>query len=269
MKEIEAVEDGCYRRTVALGDYRGWVSVSHLPAKQALQVEFTSSLTPVLPALLRRLRDLFDLNAQPQRIAAHLQQDPLLAQSLADYPGLRVPGAFDGFEMGVRAILGQQITVKAATTLSSRFAQAFGEACVTPFADLSRYSARPATIAQTSLDEIARLGIVSARARAIQAFASACAAGELRFNATLSPEAMMARLMSLPGIGPWTAHYIAMRALRWPDAFPKEDIAVRNNLGGLTAAEAEARSQSWRPWRSYAVMHIWKSLSVAKAQKKP
>lgn len=269
MKEIEAVEDGCYRRTVALGDYRGWVSVSHLPAKQALQVEFTSSLTPVLPALLRRLRDLFDLNAQPQRIAAHLQQDPLLAQSLADYPGLRVPGAFDGFEMGVRAILGQQITVKAATTLSSRFAQTFGEACVTPFADLSRYSAHPATIAQTSLDEIARLGIVSARARAIQAFASACAAGELRFNATLSPEAMMTRLMSLPGIGPWTAHYIAMRALRWPDAFPKEDIAVRNNLGGLTAAEAEARSQSWRPWRSYAVMHIWKSLSVVKVKKKP
>ncbi|TDS71613.1 DNA-3-methyladenine glycosylase II [Pantoea sp. PNA 14-12] len=266
MNDIEAVDGETYRRTVALGEYRGWVSISHLPAKQALQVEFTRSLTPVLPALLRRLRDLFDLNAQPQRIAEHLQQDPLLAQSIQDYPGLRVPGAFDSVEMGVRAILGQQVTVKAATTLSSRFAQAFGEPCTTPFPDLSRYSAQPQRIAQATVDEIARLGIVSARARAILAFAAACNEGSLRFNATLSPDDIMARLVALPGIGPWTAHYIAMRALRWPDAFPKEDIAVRNNLGGLTPKAADARSQVWRPWRSYAVMHIWKSLSLASAK---
>ncbi|QZE28146.1 AlkA N-terminal domain-containing protein [Pantoea ananatis] len=260
MKEIEAVEGQTYRRTVALGQYRGWVSVSPLPARHALCVEFTLSLTPVLPALLRRLRDLFDLNAQPQRIAAHLQQDPLLAQSLHDAPGLRVPGAFDSVEMGVRAILGQQVTVKAATTLSSRFAQAFGDPCSTPFPDLSRYTVQPQRIAQATVDEIASLGIVSARARAILAFAGACLEGSLRFNATLTPDEIMTRLVALPGIGPWTAHYIAMRALRWPDAFPKEDIAVRNKLGGLTPKAAEVRSQQWRPWRSYAVMHIWKSL---------
>ncbi|MDL4913674.1 MAG: AlkA N-terminal domain-containing protein [Enterobacterales bacterium endosymbiont of Blomia tropicalis] len=261
MKEVEAIEGETYRRTVALGKYRGWISVSHLPAKNALQVTFTTSLIPVLPALLRRLRDLFDLNAQPLLIAAHLRQDPLLASSINTFPGLRVPGAFDGFEMGVRAILGQQITVKAATTLSSRFAQAFGEPCLTPFADLSRYSAHPQHIAEATIDDIARLGIVSARSNAILAFATACAEGALRFNATLSPDEMMRLLVSLPGIGPWTAHYIAMRALRWPDAFPKEDIAIRNNLGGLTPRAAEERSQQWRPWRSYAVMHIWKSLS--------
>ena len=261
MKEVEAVEGNIYRRTVALGKYRGWISVSHLPAKNALLVEFTTSLTPVLFALLRRLRDLFDLNAQPLLIAAHLRQDPLLIDSINRFPGLRVPGAFDGFELGVRAILGQQITVKAATTLSSRFAQAFGEPCVTPFADLSRYSAQSQPVAVATIDDIASLGIVSARAKAILAFANACMTGTLRFNATLTPEEIMALLVSLPGIGPWTANYIAMRALRWPDAFPKEDIAIRNNLGGLTPRVAEERSQQWRPWRSYAVMHIWKSLS--------
>jgi len=117
------------------------------------------------------------------------------------------------------------------------------------------------------VDDVAPLGIVSARSRAIIAFAQACAGGSLRFNATQSPETVMKQLVALPGIGPWTAHYIAMRALRWPDAFPKEDIAIRNNLGGLKPAEAEARSQQWRPWRSYAVMHIWENLTVGKAKK--
>ena len=267
MKEVEAVQDGAYRRTVALGRCRGWVSVSHLPQKCALQLTFSISLTPVLPLLLRRLRDLFDLNAQPQLIADRLAQDPLLAPSLARNPGLRVPGAFDAFELGVRAIIGQQVTVKAATTVSSRFAAAFGEPCVTPFSDLTRYAALPERVASLTVDDVAPLGSVSARSRAIIAFAQACAGGSLRFNATQPPETVMKQLVALPGIGPWTAHYIAMRALRWPDAFPKEDIAIRNNLGGLKPAEAEARSQQWRPWRSYAVMHIWENLTVAKAKK--
>ena len=267
MKEVEAVQDGAYRRTVALGRCRGWVSVSHLPQKCALQLTFSISLTPVLPLLLRRLRDLFDLNAQPQLIADRLAQDPLLAPSLARNPGLRVPGAFDAFELGVRAIIGQQVTVKAATTVSSRFAAAFGEPCVTPFSDLTRYAALPERVASLTVDDVAPLGIVSARSRAIIAFAQACAGGSLRFNATQPPETVMKQLVALPGIGPWTAHYIAMRALRWPDAFPKEDIAIRNNLGGLKPAEAEARSQQWRPWRSYAVMHIWESLAVVKPKK--
>lgn len=269
MQGVEAVDEQSYMRTVTLGDYRGWLRVTHLAAKQALQVVFTCSLTPVLPALLQRLRNLFDLSAQPLLIAERLQQDSLLAPSIALNPGLRVPGAFDGFEMAVRAVLGQQITVKAATTLSNRFANAFGEAIETPFPMLNRLAPTPERVRMASLDEIARHGIVSARARTILALAEACASGQLRFNGATRPEIIMQRLLALPGIGPWTANYIALRALRWPDAFPKEDIAIRNNLGGVTSAQAEARSQAWRPWRSYAVMHIWKNLTAAKTKKAP
>jgi AraC family transcriptional regulator, regulatory protein of adaptative response / DNA-3-methyladenine glycosylase II len=259
MKEVEWVADGVYHRTVALGGCRGWVRVSHDAGKQALRVQFTTSLTPVLPALLRRLRDLFDLDAQPQRIADQLSQDPLLAPSLANSPGLRVPGAFDGFELGVRAILGQQVTVKAATTLSSRVAQRFGEPMETPWPELSRLSPSAESLATATQDDIASLGIVSARAQAIMALAQACASGALRFNGAVHPDVVVQQLLTLKGVGPWTASYIAMRALRWPDAFPKEDIAIRNNLGGVSAKEAELLSQVWRPWRSYAVLHIWRS----------
>lgn len=257
MQQVEAVEENSYRRTVQLNDCRGWICVSHRPEKQALQVEFSTSLTPELPLLLRRVRDLFDLDAQPLSINAHLAQDPLLVPGLTDNPGLRVPGAFDAFELGVRAILGQQVSVKASTTLSSRFASAFGESCDTPFAGLTRFTAQPSRIASATVDEIASLGIVSARSRAIIAFAQAWVGGELGLQTAQPAEEIMKNLVALPGIGPWTAHYIAMRALHWPDAFPKEDIAIRNSLGRVSAAEAEARSQQWRPWRSYAVMHIW------------
>lgn len=264
MKEVEWVAEGIYHRTVALGGCQGWVRVSHYPEKQALKVQFTTSLTPVLPALLRRLRDLFDLDAQPQRIADQLAQDPLLAPSLVRYPGLRVPGAFDGFELGVRAILGQQVTVKAATTLSSRVAQRFGAPMATPWPELSRLSPSAETLAAATQDDIASLGIVSARSQAILALAQACTSGALRFNGAVNPDVVQQQLLALKGVGPWTASYIAMRALRWPDAFPKEDIAIRNNLGGVSAKDAEARSQVWRPWRSYAVLHIWKSLTPEK-----
>ena len=264
MKEVEWVNEGAYHRTVALGAYRGWVRVSHLAAKNALLVQFTTTLTPVLPALLRRLRDLFDLDAQPQRISEHLSQDPLLAESLSHFPGLRVPGAFDGFELGVRAILGQQVTVKAATTLSSRVAQRFGKALTTPWPELSRLSPTAESLASATIDDIASLGIVSARSHAIQSLAQACASGALRFNGAVNPDVVQQQLLALKGVGSWTASYIAMRALRWPDAFPKEDIAIRNNLGGVSAGEAERLSQVWRPWRSYAVLHIWKSLTPDK-----
>jgi AraC family transcriptional regulator of adaptative response / DNA-3-methyladenine glycosylase II len=169
-----------------------------------------------------------------------------------------VPGAFDGFELAIRAILGQQVTVKAATTLACRFAEAFGEKIATPFPGLTRVSPLPHVIAKASVDSIAKLGIISARARSIIALAQAFASGELQLEAGANPQAAIEQLVTLPGIGPWTAHYIAMRALRWPDAFPQGDIAVLNNLGGVTAKQAEAMSQAWRPWRSYAVLHIWR-----------
>jgi len=257
LKGAEFVSDDAYYRTVALGNNKGWICVRHVPQKNALQVEFTHSLTPVLPALLGRLRHLFDLSARPDVIAEHLMKDKRLKPMVVKNPGLRVPGAFEGFELAVRAILGQQVTVKAATTLSCRFAEAFGEAFVTPVAGLTHLTPTAERIAKTSVDEIARLGIVSTRAKCITAMAKAVVAGELQFEAGGNPATFIDQLITLPGIGPWTAHYIAMRALRWPDAFPKEDIAVRNNLGGVSAKQAEILSQNWRPWRAYAVLHIW------------
>lgn len=256
---VEYVDEQSYARTVRLGAHQGWIRVTQAAAKSVLLVEFTHSLTPMLPALLRRLRNLFDLSARPDLIAEHLVLDPLLTPALNASPGLRVHGAFDGFEMAVRAILGQQITVKAAATLGGRFATAFGDRLTTPFAQLTHLSPLPARVAQCSVDEIASLGIVSARSRCILALAASCADGTLQLDAASQPEQTVAQLLALPGIGEWTAQYLAMRALRWPDAFPAGDIVVRNNLGGISAKQAEVRSQAWRPWRSYAVMHIWKS----------
>jgi AraC family transcriptional regulator, regulatory protein of adaptative response / DNA-3-methyladenine glycosylase II len=261
IRDVELVSEDAYARTVRLGKHTGWVRVTHVPGRHALAVEFTNSLAPVLPALLGRLRNLFDLAARPDLIAAHLGKDELLKPWVEKNPGLRVPGAFDGFEMAIRAILGQQITVKAATTIACRFAEAFGEKIVTPFPELTRLSPLPETVARASVDEIARLGIVSARSNSIVALARAFRAGDLKLDAGSNPESVIMKLVALPGIGQWTANYIAMRALRWPDAFPKEDIAVRNALGRVRAKQAEERSQVWRPWRSYAVLHLWRSLA--------
>jgi AraC family transcriptional regulator of adaptative response / DNA-3-methyladenine glycosylase II len=259
LKGIELVTDGSYARTVQLGQSKGWISVTQSKKKHALMVEFTHSLTPVLPALLSRVRALFDLNARPDLIAKHLRKDARLKSAVTANPGMRVPGAFNGFEMGLRAILGQQVTVKAATTIACRFVEAFGEPIVTSFAELNRLTPVPAHVAAASVDDIARCGIVATRCNSIIALADAQGSGGVCLDggAHHNPDDSIKRLAELPGIGQWTAHYIAMRALRWPDAFPKDDIAVRSNLGGVTAKEAEALSQAWRPWRSYAVMHVW------------
>jgi AraC family transcriptional regulator of adaptative response / DNA-3-methyladenine glycosylase II len=267
LEGIEHVTDTSYARTVQLRDAKGWIRVTHSRPSHSLHsrpshsllVELTHTLMPVLPALLGRVRALFDLDARPDLIARHLRKDARLAAAVKANPGLRVPGAFSGFEMGLRAILGQQVTVKAATTIACRFVEAFGDPIVTPFAELNRVTPSPTRVADASVDDIARHGIIAARAKSIIALAAAQASGELSLDggAQRNPDESITRLAGLPGIGPWTAHYIAMRALRWPDAFPKEDIAVRNRLGGVTAREAEALSQAWRPWRSYAVMHVW------------
>jgi AraC family transcriptional regulator of adaptative response / DNA-3-methyladenine glycosylase II len=259
LQGIEWIGEDFYARTVHLGTAKGWIRVTQAKKTDALVLEFTHSLTPVLPALLSRVRNLFDLNARPDIISKHLARDKRLAALVRRAPGMRVPGAFNGFELGWRAILGQQITVKAATTVAGRFAQAFGESYLTPFTQLSRLTPAPARVAKASIDEIAVLGIVSARSKSILATAQAQDSAVLLLDGGVHhhPDETIRRLAELPGIGQWTAHYIAMRALRWPDAFPKEDIAVRNSLGGVSAVQAEQMSQAWRPWRSYAVLHIW------------
>jgi len=172
--------------------------------------------------------------------------------------GLRVPGAFDGFELAVRAILGQQVTVKAATTLAGRVAEKFGEPLDTPFPGLTRLAPQASRIGGLRERDLVSLGVLGSRARSIIALAREIENG-LALEPGADPVATMKRLVELPGVGPWTANYIAMRALRWTDAFPKEDVVIRKQLGEVTAAEAERLSESWRPWRSYATMHLWRS----------
>jgi AraC family transcriptional regulator, regulatory protein of adaptative response / DNA-3-methyladenine glycosylase II len=259
LKGVESVRDGEYLRTIGLGDHAGWIRVTDVPAKRSVAVELTHSLTPVLPALLGRLRHLFDLAARPDLIAAHLADSELLAAPVSENPGLRVPGAFDGFELAMRAILGQQVTVKGATTIAGRVVAAFGEPIATPHRELHRLSPTPERIAALQVEELASLGIVRTRAESVIALAREIAAGRLVLDAGADPARTMERLVALPGIGAWTAHYVAMRALRWPDAFPKEDVALRKRLGGVTAARAEALSQEWRPWRSYATLYLWRA----------
>ena len=265
MRGVEWIDGDAYVRTVRLGSHTGWIRVTHVPARRALVVELAHALTPVLPALLGRLRHLFDLSARPDVIAAHLARDPVLAGSIARRPGLRVPGAFDGFELAVRAILGQQITVKAATTIAGRYVAALGKPIETPHAGLDRLVPTPDRVARARVNDLAALGIVRARAESIRALAREMAAGRLSLEPGAQPDDVIARLTALPGVGPWTAQYIAMRALRWPDAFPKEDVAARKALGGVSAGVAEAVSQAWRPWRSYALLHLWQAASPSKS----
>lgn len=261
LKGVEWVTESFYARTVHLGNAKGWIKITQARKKNALMLEFTHSLAPALPALLNRVRDLFDLNARPEIISKHLAKDKVLGPMVKANPGMRVPGAFNGFELGLRAILGQQVTVKSATTVACRFVEMFGEPIVTPFPELNRLTPSPERVARANVDTLARLGVIGARCKSILGLAQAQVSGRLSLDSGNhhSPEATIERLAELPGIGLWTANYIAMRALRWPDAFPKEDIAVRNNLGGVTAKQAEEMSQAWRPWRSYAVLHIWRN----------
>jgi AraC family transcriptional regulator, regulatory protein of adaptative response / DNA-3-methyladenine glycosylase II len=268
LKGVELVMEEFYARTVSLDGRKGWIRVTQANNKNALMLEFTNSLSPVLPALLSRVRDLFDVNSRPDIINLHLRKNKILRPLIKANPGMRVPGAFNGFELGLRAILGQQVTVKAATTIACRLAQTFCEPILTPYPELNYLTPSPAKIAGASVDDLAKHGIVRARCKSIIALAQAHVSGDLSLdNGTQrNPNVTIERLTELPGIGSWTAHYIAMRALRWPDAFPKEDIAVLRNLGGVNAKQAEQMSQAWRPWRSYAVLHLWNRTGLSSSK---
>ena len=263
LQGVERVDGDAYLRTARLGLHTGWIHVRHAPEKRALLVELTHSLTPVLPALLGRLRNLFDLSARPDVIAAQLGQDALLADAVSRNPGLRVPGAFDGFELAVRAVLGQQITVGGATRLAGRLVATFDESIETPHPGLNRLCPTPRRIAAAAVEELSALGVTQVRARSIIDLAGEIVSGRLTLEAGADPERTIAQLVALPGIGAWTAQYVALRALRWPDAFPKEDVVLRKRLGGVSAARAEALSQPWRPWRGYATLHLWRSAARA------
>ncbi len=251
---VEVVEAGELRRAVVVGERAGVVAVRPDAARPALRATVSASLAPALMRVVAGLRALFDLDAQPRLVAETLGRDPLLRPLVARRPGLRVPGAIDGFELALRAVLGQQVSVRAATTLAGRLAARFGRPVVGP--GIERAFPTAAELARASEADVAAAGMPASRARAIVALARAVDAG-LRLGPGVDPEAAMARLRELPGIGKWTAQYVAMRALAWPDAFPAGDLGVRRGLGGMSEAQAEARAAGWRPWRAYAVLHLW------------
>jgi AraC family transcriptional regulator of adaptative response / DNA-3-methyladenine glycosylase II len=254
---VECVCGQSYSRTVALDGRRGWMKVEPAAGKAALTVEVPMSLASVLPQLLAKLRNLFDLDARPDVIAEHLSSDAHLRAGFRQCPGLRVPGAFSGFELAVRAVLGQQVSVRAATTLAGRLAETFGEPITTPMLALTRLSPSPARLLDAGHDRLIALGLVAARARCVLTLARAVYEEGLSLEPSSNPEAGLERLMQLPGVGPWTAHYIGMRALRWPDAFPHTDLGLQKALGNQPPRETLRLAEAWRPWRAYAAMHLW------------
>jgi AraC family transcriptional regulator of adaptative response / DNA-3-methyladenine glycosylase II len=259
---VECVTDGAYHRTVGIGELRGWLRVSPVPDRNLVAVDLATALAPMLPTILVRLRNLFDLDARPDVIAEHLALDPLLAPGIKRHPGLRVPGAFDAFELGMRAVLGQQVSVRAASTLAGRFAQRFGEAIKTPFPCLNRVAPTAASLTAARTRTLASLGLPTARAETVRNLARAVERREIDLESNLDPTSIVAQLVELPGIGPWTAEYFAMRALRWPDAFPTGDLGLMKAARSRSAKSLAKVAEPWRPWRAYAVMHLWESLAA-------
>lgn len=264
---VECVSQNAYHRTVAIGEHRGWLSVHQLPEKNQLAIELTPSLAPVLPQVLARLRSLLDVDARPDVIAAHLSGDKHLAAAVRREPGLRVPGAFDGFELAWRAVLGQQVSVRGASTLAARFAEHFGESIATPLPCLNRLTPSSTAFAAARTTTIAGIGLPTARAETVRSLAKAVAAGTIGFEPGLDPADTELKLTELPGIGPWTAAYIAMRGLHWPDAFPAGDLGL-SKASGLSKRELAVAAESWRPWRAYAAMYLWESLNDTTARSK-
>jgi AraC family transcriptional regulator of adaptative response / DNA-3-methyladenine glycosylase II len=252
-----ALADGSYARSVRIGDVSGWLRVSHLPQRRQLRLDVDPALAPALMPLTSRVRAQFDLDADPAQIAAHLERDGLLAPLLSGLPGLRLPGAFDAFELAVRAVLGQQISVAGATTLAGRLAARFGHQVATPFEAVGLHFPAPAELAEAPVEAIAALGMPGSRAKTVSALARFVAEGGLRFAPGMPLAQAVARLKTVPGIGEWTAQYIALRGLRHPDAFPAGDLGLQKALQLQGERALLARAAAWSPWRGYAAMLLW------------
>ncbi|MDR1035153.1 MAG: helix-turn-helix domain-containing protein [Deltaproteobacteria bacterium] len=319
---VEAVRDGEYLRTVSLpspgndgGRVTGWLKVGNVADRNAISVTASETLMPVMPQVLSKVRRLFDLYCDPEAVYGALGSMNRIAPGLC-LPGTRVPGAFDAFETAARAILGQQITVRAAGTLASRIAEELGEPVDTGIEGLARSFPGPESLAAMSgmpsgtgresdggapqrtgrgpdrgkpvssghgpdhgdsgrsgrgpahvhppgslEDCLGRLGVVSARSRAIGSLAEAVARGEVDLDLPQDPEEEMKKLTAIHGIGSWTAGYIGMRTGGWPDIFLETDAGIRKALPGRSPGELVKLAEEWRPWRSYATMNLWNSLS--------
>ena len=258
---VETVTAGRYARTLQVDGAVGVVTVSP-GAGDFLVAEIRFPKVQALPAVIARIRRVFDLTADPALIGAHLSQDPALAPLVAARPGLRAPGAWDGFELAVRAVLGQQITVVAARALAGKLVEAHGARVDDAFATKLGLTRAFPTPEQLMGRDIAALGMPRARGAALEALARTVASDPAIFTPRADLESAVAALKALPGVGEWTAQYIALRELREPDAFPQADIGLLRGMADETGArptpvELLARSQGWRPWRAYAAQHLW------------
>lgn len=270
---IEIVDADSYARVFGSPEAPGWLRVRRWSDRgdddaHALRLELHGSRPAVLLSLVTHVRRLFDLDADPVAIAGTLRVDARLRPLVARRPGLRLPGGWDGFEIAVRAVLGQQVSVAAARTLAGRLARQFGAPLPESLAvhGFTHLFPSPARLADADL---AGLGLTRDRAHTVRSIARALLDGRVDFNRACTLDDFVGRWTTLPGIGDWTAHYIAMRALSHPDAFPADDLVLRKALatsGGsaadrtrqrLTAGEVRARAETWRPWRAYGVMHLW------------
>jgi AraC family transcriptional regulator of adaptative response / DNA-3-methyladenine glycosylase II len=259
---VEVVADDTYSRVIEIGGITGSIHVSHAPRNLALRVIVRFARLNALPAIIARIRRMFDLSAEPTAIESALSSDPLLAALVAARPGLRVPGAWNPFEIAVRAVLGQHISVKAATLLAGRIVSAIG----TPVREGMEFNGLTHAFpppGDFKLKTLTGLGMTSARATTIAGIAAAAVADAHLFDPRRDLAEAVTRLCELPGVGEWTAQYIAMRALGESDAFLAGDVAIqrRFNRNGRrpTVPELLNRAERWRPWRAYAMLHLWMS----------
>jgi AraC family transcriptional regulator of adaptative response / DNA-3-methyladenine glycosylase II len=274
IRGVEAVDTDkkqrYYARSVILDHgatrLEGWYKVTHVPQEQQVHVEIASQLTRILMPLMARIRQQFDLDANPLIIAAHLRSDAVLDALIQKTPGLRVPGSFDHFELAMRAVLGQQVSVAAASTLAERLVQRFGTRIKTPFAHVTHHFPEAVEFQRLPVEEVMQLGLPKARAMTLLALARLAAEGGFDLELGANLEETIARLKQVPGIGDWTAHYIALRALRFPDAFPAKDLGLQKALAKelkkekkISEAQLLDRAKHWSPWRAYAALLLWQS----------
>ena len=265
---VEVVDADSYSRVIGPIETPGWLRVSARGnGEHALKLELHGVQASRLLDIVNRLRRMFDLDADPRTIADALSTSPRLRPLLVKRPGLRLPSGWDGFEIAVRAILGQQVSVAAGRTFATRIAQQFGQALPASFAPgLEHLFPTPAVLAEADLGSV---GLTRARADTVRTMARALLDGRVDFHAERTLDDFTARWVALPGIGPWTAHYIAMRALGHPDAFPADDLvlqrAVPNDGTRMSATALRAVAEDWRPWRAYAVIQLWRDSMPAPA----
>jgi AraC family transcriptional regulator of adaptative response / DNA-3-methyladenine glycosylase II len=262
---VEQIADGVYRRSIRLGEAQGILTLQPRPESTQVEVGLQLDGPAHLTSAVRRIRDMLDLDAGPLEIGRHLSRDPMLKPVLGKSPGLRLPGCWDVFELTVRAVIGQQISVKGACTMLGRLAEAYGETLASGDDDITRHFPTPAALAG---QDLTRIGLTKARAATLGALAEAFADDADFIHPAMPNGSAVRRLLAIRGIGPWTAGYVAMRGLRQPDAFPPADLGLLKASGFKNARQLEAHAERWRPWRAYAAIALWQKLANQEAEKK-